>query len=223
MFDRTQSKPFFRLSVDTRQILAQSSTIRSKVRLREYIWWLDPDSLFVQSLGLTAMWVTIPYITRVTQAERAWEERLQEARRLKEDESGVEISDLEFYRQSAASYPSMYGPQGVIRQRQKSEKEKGEDFQQSKQQEIDAFENEFGVDYDPYYDEPYTEEELPSDLRFYTNIGYGDRIYEDGQIFFKEYVDSKDSPGKKDVVYYRRGAKPRVRKSFFAWRKDINE
>jgi hypothetical protein len=190
------------------------------VKLNEYIWWLDPDSLFVQSLGLTALWVTVPYITRVTQAERAWEERLQEARRLKEDDTGVVISDLEFYKQSAASYPSMYGPQGVLQQREerRNAERDGDDFEDDetqKQKEIDDFESQYGVDYDPFYDEAYTEEELPSDLRFYTNIGYGDRIYEDGQIFFKEYVDNEET-GQKDIIYYRRGAKPRLRK-FLSW------
>ncbi len=31
--------------------------------------------------------------------------------------------------------------------------------------EIDAFEVEFGMEYDPYYDDPYTEEDLP-DVKF---------------------------------------------------------
>ena len=65
--------------------------------------------------------------------------------------------------------------------------------------EILAFEVEYGIDYDPYYDEPYSEEELPPG-KFQVDKRYGDRIYDDGEIFYR---DSKSG------LYYRQGSKPR--------------
>ena len=65
--------------------------------------------------------------------------------------------------------------------------------------EIQAFQVEYGVAYDPYYDEPYTVDELPTDVTYQTDRRYGDRIYENGEIFYKHGDD----------MYYRQGAKPR--------------
>lgn len=65
--------------------------------------------------------------------------------------------------------------------------------------EIDAFELEFGIDYDPYYDDPYTEDELPEG-KFTVDKNYGDRTYENGETFFKD---------KQSGLYFRQGAKPR--------------
>ena len=66
--------------------------------------------------------------------------------------------------------------------------------------EIKLFELEYGIDYDPYYDDPYTENELPDDINYQTDKKYGDRIYENGEIFYKDKVSG---------MYYRQGAKPR--------------
>jgi hypothetical protein len=65
--------------------------------------------------------------------------------------------------------------------------------------EIESFELEFGVSYDPYYDDPYGEDELPDD-KFQVDRQYGDRVYENGEIFYKD---------KDRGLYYRQGAKPR--------------
>jgi len=70
--------------------------------------------------------------------------------------------------------------------------------------EIQNFESEYNVKYDPYYDEPYTEEELP-DMPYNVDKKYGDRIYENGEIFYK---DSETG------LYYRQGSRPRIRKLF---------
>ena len=64
--------------------------------------------------------------------------------------------------------------------------------------EIQAFELEYGIEYDPYYDEPYDEDELPTDMKYQTDRRYGDRIYENGEIFYRH-----------DGQYFRQGAKPR--------------
>jgi hypothetical protein len=66
-------------------------------------------------------------------------------------------------------------------------------------EEIEIFENENGVIYDPYYDDPYYVEELPEG-KYEVDKIYGDRIYPNGEIF---YMDSKTG------LYYRQGSKPR--------------
>jgi hypothetical protein len=66
--------------------------------------------------------------------------------------------------------------------------------------EIRMFESEHGIDYDPYYDDPYSEDELPDDVKFQVDKKYGDRIYENGEVFYKD---------KATGMFYRQGAKPR--------------
>lgn len=67
-------------------------------------------------------------------------------------------------------------------------------------EDINSFELEYGVEYDPYYDDPYTEDELPDDVSFKVDKKYGDRIYSSGEIFYKD---------KATGLYFRQGAKPR--------------
>jgi hypothetical protein len=66
-------------------------------------------------------------------------------------------------------------------------------------EEIAAFELEYGIDYDPYYDDPYPEDELPEG-KFTVDKIYGDRVYDNGEVFYKD---------KATGLYYRQGAKPR--------------
>jgi hypothetical protein len=66
-------------------------------------------------------------------------------------------------------------------------------------EEIEIFEAENGVLYDPYYDDPYYVEELPEGKYEIDKI-YGDRIYPNGEIFYKDG---------KSGLYYRQGSKPR--------------
>jgi len=66
--------------------------------------------------------------------------------------------------------------------------------------EILEFENANGVEYDPYYDEPYAESELPRG-KYKVDKSYGDRRYENGEIFYRE-----------GAVYYRQGGRPRQKK-----------
>lgn len=65
-------------------------------------------------------------------------------------------------------------------------------------EEIARFESLYGIEYDPYYDDPYTEEELPMG-KFNVDKRYGDRVYSDGEVFYKTA----------EGLYYRQGAKPR--------------
>lgn len=67
------------------------------------------------------------------------------------------------------------------------------------EEEIELFEQEFGVVYDPYYDDPYTVDELPEGKCEIDKL-YGDRIYPNGEIFYKDG---------KSGLFYRQGSKPR--------------
>ena len=66
--------------------------------------------------------------------------------------------------------------------------------------EIRDFETTYGIEYDPYYDEPYTLDELPMG-KYKVDKSYGDRRYENGEIFYKD-----------GDVYYRQGSRPRQKK-----------
>jgi len=70
-------------------------------------------------------------------------------------------------------------------------------------EQILQFEDEYGVEYDPYYDEPYTEEELPDDMKFYKDKSYGDRRYENGEVFYQDENNKN--------IYWRQGGRPRLR------------
>jgi hypothetical protein len=170
-------------------------------------------ALPLEGLFLGLAWVILPYFVRVASAERAWEERLMEARKKRAQETGIELSNVEFYQQSVSTYPSMYGPDGTLERKRKAalrkkdeiegpmrgEEEEEEDLAASVQERM-AFEKEFGLEYDPDYDDPLLEEQLPKDLKFIKLSVYGDRMYEDGRVYFKD-----------GDVYFRRGAKPRLR------------
>jgi hypothetical protein len=67
------------------------------------------------------------------------------------------------------------------------------------EEEIELFEQEYGVVYDPYYDDPYYVDELPGGKCEIDKL-YGDRIYPNGEIFYKDA---------KTGLYYRQGSKPR--------------
>mmetsp|Transcript_11212 Transcript_11212/g.17756 ORF Transcript_11212/g.17756 Transcript_11212/m.17756 type:complete len:80 (-) Transcript_11212:356-595(-) len=68
--------------------------------------------------------------------------------------------------------------------------------------EINDFESSFGVEYDPYYDEPYEESELPVG-KYKADKSYGDRRYANGEVFYKD-----EGTG----MFYRQGSRPRQKK-----------
>lgn len=74
--------------------------------------------------------------------------------------------------------------------------------------EIDAFALEHGVAYDPYYDDPYTVDDLP-DGRYVTDRLYGDRVYANGEIFYRDNTTGSGGGGDHTTLYYRQGSKPR--------------
>ena len=68
---------------------------------------------------------------------------------------------------------------------------------------IRSFEKEWSVKYDPYYDEPYTKDELPEDEPYVDDKFYGDRRYKNGEIFYRD----ENNPD----LYWRSGGRPRLR------------
>ena len=65
---------------------------------------------------------------------------------------------------------------------------------------INEFEGTYGVECDPYYQEPYMVDELPDDMSFVEDKVYGDRRYEKGQIFYRNESN--------DDLYWRQGCRP---------------
>jgi len=163
---------------------------------------------------------------RVRMEEAAWEQRLEEGRAALMERDPT-LTELELRRQEAAHEWSAYGvPRMQEEEAKKREREQAggrrvrvldRDDDESEtvssdpreyrmtDEEIEAFELEYGVAYDPYYDEPYEEAELPEG-KYEVDRLYGDRIYDNGEIFYR---DSKSG------LFYRQGSKPR-NLSFFA-------
>ena len=178
-----------------------------------------PDYFFTFTFPMLGIILSISKnFGRLRMEERAWEQRLEEARekKLRQDPT---LTEIDLRRKEASMEWSAYGKPRMEEERLERERkarvqvmDKAYDDDDDEQDdadyrdnrmsdaEITLFEAEFGIDYDPYYDDPYTEDELPDDTPFVTDKKYGDRIYENGEIFYKD----KDSG-----LYYRQGAKPR--------------
>lgn len=153
--------------------------------------------------------------------EVAFEQRRLEARerRLEEDPT---LSELDLRRKELSSMPSVYGRYfrgegettasegGSDSKRRKSrvsvmdrEDDDGDDDDYGMTDEqISEFESKYSVEYDPYYDEPYEESELPVG-KYKEDKSYGDRRYENGEVFYKD-----DATG----LFYRQGSRPRQKK-----------
>lgn len=154
---------------------------------------------------------------RVRLEENAWEQRLQEARERRLQDTTASgsamVTELDLRRAEAAQEYSAYGvPAQQEREYQRRAKEgrtqvmdrettdTRSNNDRMSDDDIQAFETEYNIDYDPYYDEPYKEEDLPTDSNYNVDSQYGDRIYDNGEIFFRD----KDTG-----LFYRQGAKPR--------------
>jgi len=162
-----------------------------------------PDGFFTWSGIIIGLSLTVSRsMTRVIIENRAWENRLEEAREIRLEEDPT-LTELDLRRQEAAVAPSSYGPQPRRNKEKGAEREDDDEYEYNMtEEEIATFQQEFGVTYDPYYDEPYEEDELPDDISFTVDRSYGDRRYENGEIF---YFD------KETGFYYRQGGKPRLR------------
>jgi hypothetical protein len=176
-----------------------------------------PDGFFtVTFLGAGLLLSVSRALVRVGLEERAWEQRLAEGREefLRRH---PEYTELDLRRREAALEWSAYGPKQSSQaqpsqaqsQSQYSKRkrttilDRDEDSRQQRPagrmtpEEIEAFELEYGITYDPYYDEPYDISELPSG-KYSVDKLYGDRIYENGEIFYRD-----------GDLYWRQGSKPR--------------
>lgn len=175
-----------------------------------------PDGFFtVTFFGAGLVLSVSRALVRVGLEERAWEQRLAEGRNefLRRH---PDYTELDLRRREAAMEWSAYGtpPPSKQQQQQQSRKRKRttavldreEDSQRPNTtisgsrmtpEEIEAFELEYGITYDPYYDEPYDVSELPSG-KYSVDKLYGDRIYENGEIFYRD-----------GDMYWRQGSKPR--------------
>jgi hypothetical protein len=178
-----------------------------------------PEGFFTITLFTSGILLQISKnFARLRMEERAWEQRLEEGRiqRLREDPT---LTELDLRRKEAAMEWSAYGKPRMEEERLQRERKEREqkrvkvmdrdddDDDEATYREhhmsdddITLFEAEYGIDFDPYYDDPYTEDELPEDINFKVDKRYGDRIYENGEIFYKD---------KQSGLYYRQGAKPR--------------
>jgi len=185
-----------------------------------------PDYFFTFSFPLLGILLSVSKdFARLRLEESAWEQRLEEARekRLRSDPT---LTELELRRKEASLEWSAYGkPRQEELEQQRMMREREEGFSsrsrrgvkvmenddsydenlesrnyQMTDDEINQFEMEYGIEYDPYYDDPYAEDELPDDFDFKVDKKYGDRIYENGEIFYKD---------KESGLFYRQGAKPR--------------
>ena len=177
-----------------------------------------PEGFFTVTFPMLGILLSISKnFGRVRMEERAWEQRLEEAQRAKL-QADPTLTELDLRRQEAALEWSAYGKPRLQEEEAAREKTTGrrrrvqvlendgndEPVVDSRayrmtEDEIEAFELEFGVQYDPYYDDPYTEDELPEG-KYDVDRLYGDRIYENGEIFYKDA---------KTKLYYRQGCKPR--------------
>ena len=162
-----------------------------------------PDGFFTLLFPLLSITLSISkQIARARLEERAWEIRLEESRKARmEADPSLTMSELK--RQDAGRDYTAYG-----RGRQLQVLEKTTTATASKKtgkmtlEDVLQFEADYGIDYDPYYDDPYTEEELPVDETFRNDKVYGDRVYESGEVFYYD---------KESNLYYRQGSKPRVK------------
>lgn len=203
----------------------QHPSPKSTTALNDGVLLDVPEGFFTITMVGSGLFLSIAKdFGRIRMEERAWEQRLEEGRRRRMAEDPT-LTELDLRRREAELEWSAYGKPAseVIREEQERSRrrqrvkvmERGAEddddddddeyrsvFMSDK--EIDLFEAEFGIDYDPYYDDPYAEDELPEG-NFKTDKKYGDRFYEDGEIFYKEANSG---------LFYRQGARPR-NSSFF--------
>ena len=152
-----------------------------------------PYGFFTLSLPVMGVILSISrHVSRTRLEERAWEQRLAAAQKemleqTAADSNAAATTELDVRRQYAAMEWSAYGGERT------SPAAAGSTSKATTTTTVEP-------PYDPYYDEPYPEDELPEDRPYTVDRVYGDRVYEDGEIFYK---DSDTG------MYYRQGCKPR--------------
>lgn len=185
-----------------------------------------PDDFFtITGISLGFAYTILRSWNRVTVENVAWENRLEDARlaKLDEEEESGSVSaytELDLRKIDAEASRSSYGPEAMERREKKRRSrvqtlerdeyyDEDDDEAQSDRvysmtdEEINDFEETYGIEYDPYYDEPYTVDELPDDMSYVEDKVYGDRRYENGEIFYRD-------EGNKNI-YWRQGGRPRLK------------
>lgn len=184
-----------------------------------------PDDFFtITGISLGFAYTILRSWNRVTVENVAWENRLEDARLAKlddEDEfSTSSYTELELRKMDAAASKSSYGPDSMdarerkrkgrrVQTLEKDYYDEEEEYERSDRnysmtdEQINEFEDKYGIEYDPYYDEPYTVDELPDDMTFVEDKVYGDRRYENGEIFYRDENNND--------LYWRQGGRPRLK------------
>lgn len=170
---------------------------------------------------------------RVVVENVAWEKRLEDERMKKLDDEDNAMAttstytELDLRKMDAEASQSSYGPEAMERRRQRRrrrvltldddelhDEEEDAEYENSvgrseernysmTDTQINDFEEKYGVRYDPYYDEPYTVDELPDDSSFIEDKVYGDRRYQNGEIFYRDENDKN--------LFWRQGGRPRLK------------
>ena len=152
--------------------------------------------------------------------EVAFEQRRMEARERRLDADPT-LSEFDLRREESAEWKSMWGKQargegkgyegemfgggerGTSRVSVLDDRDDDDDDEYAmSDEEVASFESRYGVEYDPYYDEPYEESELPAG-KYKEDKSYGDRRYENGEVFYKDEESGS---------FYRQGGRPRQKK-----------
>lgn len=210
----------------------QSSEKSSSTQLNWGVLVPVPDDFFtITGISIGFAYTILRSWNRVTLENVAWENRLQDARMAKLDDdldldkSGANLNtftELDLRKMDAESSISAYGPDAMSsrdrrrRGRRVQTMDREDDYNDEEEdtmrgdrmysmtdEQILEFEEKYGIEYDPYYDEPYTEDELPDDMTFVEDKVYGDRRYENGDIFYRDENNKS--------IYWRQGGRPRLK------------
>ena len=204
---------FFTVTFPMLGILLGWSRGFSRLRMEERAWELRLEESRQQKLAADPTLTEIEL--RRKEASMEWsaygkprleEEQLNREREQRIKELENEISEGAFGRERrgrgrrGTKVMDYYDDEDDHEEVSSSSRRSGSGSNRMTDDEIRMFEMEHGIDYDPYYDDPYTEEELPDDMNYQIDKKYGDRVYENGEVFYKD---------KASGMYYRQGAKPR--------------
>lgn len=207
----------------------QQKSKQSTTQLQYGVLVPVPDDFFtIAGISLGFAYTITRSWNRVVVENVAWENRLEDERmrKLDDEEEGVgggvsAVTELDLRRIDAEASQSSYGPDAMERRRSRrrrtltldddedeydddrTSRRSGERSYSMTDQQINNFEEKYGVAYDPYYDEPYTEEELPDDQSFTEDKVYGDRRYQNGEIFYRDENNKN--------LYWRQGGRPRLK------------
>ena len=194
-----------------RQIIEERAWQRRLEEAREERMAADPTLTELDLIREEAESIAAPYgpdaMERRDEESRQRELRGRRRRVMVMDEDEDDDDDYDNYdEEDDADYEYSRRRRGRRRGRKSTYQPPPEDkYQPMTDDEIEDFEAEYGVEYDPYYDEPYEEDELPQDVKCYTDGMFMDKRYENGEVFY--YDDDLD-------MYWRQGCKPRIKKMF---------